>query len=91
MQYVVCYDIADNQRRDRLASILLDYGPRVQESVFVANLDDELAATMKARVAKVVDERLDRVHIFTLCRACSARTKVMGTAEIVEDRAFYII
>ena len=54
MQYVVCYDIADNRRRDRLASILLDYGPRAQESVFMANLDEELAANMEARVAKLV-------------------------------------
>ena len=91
MQYVVCYDIADDRRRDRVASMLLDYGPRAQESVFVANLDDELAGKMKARLAKLVDEHFDRVHIFALCGACSARTKTMGAAEVVEERAFYIL
>jgi CRISPR-associated protein Cas2 len=91
MQYVVCYDIADDRRRDRLASVLLDYGPRAQESVFMANLDDELAAKMVARVAKVVDEQFERVHIFALCQACSGKTRVMGTAEVVEDRAFYVL
>ena len=44
MQYVVCYDIADDARRSRISQILLDFGTRVQESVFVAHLDDVLAA-----------------------------------------------
>ena len=33
MQYVICYDIADDRRRDRIASALLDYGPRAQEKI----------------------------------------------------------
>ena len=52
MQYVICYDIADDRRRDRVAKALLDYGPRVQESVFVANLDEELAAKMWERLGR---------------------------------------
>ena len=91
MQYVVCYDIADDRRRERIATALLDYGPRAQESVFVANLDEELAGKMEARLAKLVDGQLDRVHIFAMCTACSARTKTMGTAQVVQDRAFYIV
>jgi CRISPR-associated protein Cas2 len=91
MQYVVCYDIADDRRRDRVASALLDFGTRVQESVFVANLDRELAGRMAARVAKLVDRNFDRVHIFEMCAACSAKTQVMGTAEVVKDRDFYVI
>jgi hypothetical protein len=44
MQYVVCYDIADDARRSRVSNCLLDFGTRVQESVFVANLEDAHAA-----------------------------------------------
>ena len=91
MQYVICYDIADDRRRDRVASALLDYGPRVQESVFVANLDDDLAAKMLARLTKLVDVHFDRVHIFELCGACQPKTHMLGTAEIVEEREFYVI
>jgi CRISPR/Cas system-associated endoribonuclease Cas2 len=46
---------------------------------------------MAARVKKLVDEQFDRVHIFEMCAACSGRTKVMGTAELVKDRDFYVI
>jgi CRISPR-associated protein Cas2 len=91
VQYVVCYDIADDRRRDRLASALLDFGPRAQESVFTANLDEELAAKLEARIGKLIDEKMDRVHIFVLCAACSVRTKAIGIAEVAQDRPFYIV
>jgi CRISPR-associated protein Cas2 len=91
MQYVICYDIADDGRRNRLASTLLDFGQRVQESVFIANLDEELASHMLERVTKVIDGHWDRVHVFALCQTCCSRTTIMGTAEIVSDQEFYII
>ena len=72
MEYVVCYDLSDDRRRDRLAKALLDYGERVQESVFVAHLDEELYGRMLERIAKVIDEVEDRVHVFGLCGACGA-------------------
>jgi len=92
MEYIVCYDIADDDaRRNRVATALLDYGQRVQESVFVAHLDEELAAKMIERLKRLVDEERDRVHVFQLCGACSKKTQVLGSAEVVEDRAYYII
>jgi CRISPR-associated protein Cas2 len=91
MQYVVCYDIADDARRSRVANCLLDFGSRAQESVFVANLDEALARRMEERLTKLVDVNFDRVHVFELCASCVGRTKVLGTAEVVEDREFYVI
>jgi CRISPR-associated protein Cas2 len=92
MQYVVCYDIADEEaRRDRVAKALLDFGQRVQESVFVANLDEELAARMVQRLQRLVDPERDRLHVFALCSECSRKTQVFGVGEKVEDRPFYVI
>ncbi len=91
MQYIVCYDIADDARRSRLASALLDFGPRAQESVFIAHLDDQLYQRMMKRIEAVIRADQDRVHVFALCAACGARTKVFGTAEIVQDKEFYIL
>ena len=50
MQYWVCYDIADDRRRQRLSDALLDFGSRVQESVFQCRLDAALAEEMMRRV-----------------------------------------
>ncbi|MCC6585126.1 MAG: CRISPR-associated endonuclease Cas2 [Bryobacterales bacterium] len=91
MQYVICYDVSDDGRRYRLANALLDFGTRVQESVFVANLDNSLYARMVARIQKLLQPEVDRVHIFTLCGECIKRTRVLGTAEIVEDKEFYVV
>jgi CRISPR-associated protein Cas2 len=91
VQYIICYDIADDGRRNKLASALLDFGARVQESVFTANLDDQLAARMLERVSKTIESRWDRVHVFLMCQSCTPRTIVMGTAETVHDQDFYVI
>lgn len=91
MQYIICYDIADDGRRSRVASCLLDFGTRIQESVFVANLDDDLAGRMRGRLARLVSEAEDRVHVFRLCSACEPKTWTLGQGQLVEDREFYII
>ena len=38
MRYVVTYDIADDRRREDVATLLSGYGPRVQLSVFECDL-----------------------------------------------------
>jgi CRISPR-associated protein Cas2 len=91
MQYVVCYDIADDRRRNRVAMLLLDFGTRVQESVFVAHLDDELAERMWERLRGAVDRDWDKVHVFELCGACEGRTVVLGQGEVVHDPEWYIV
>jgi CRISPR-associated protein Cas2 len=91
MQYVVCYDIADDARRSRVSNCLLDFGARAQESVFIANLEQDHAARMAQRLERLVDPNLDRMHIFQLCAACAGKTRVLGAAETIQDREFYII
>ena len=91
MQFVICYDIADDRRRTRVASALLDFGTRVQESVFVAHLDDELAGRMRERLTRVVDSDWDRVHVFEVCGECGKRVWTLGTAEVVRDPEWYVV
>ncbi len=42
LEYIIAYDLTDDRRRERLARTLLDYGERIQHSVFAVHLDDEL-------------------------------------------------
>ncbi len=91
MRFVICYDITENARRERVASTLLDYGRRIQESVFVATLDEELHAKMLDRLKRLVDEAVDTIHVFALCSACDKRIERMGRAELPEDRPYYIV
>ena len=91
MQYVICYDISDDRRRERLAGALLDFGKRIQESVFLAHLDDALAARLRERIRKEVDPDFDRVHLFSLCEQCAGKVEALGTAEVPKDQDFYVI
>ena len=92
MRYVVCYDITDDRRRAHLSGILLDFGQRIQESVFVADLNAELAGKMSERVRTVLDVAEDRLHIFPLCAGCSAKAVSVGAAaELPEYKDFYIL
>ncbi len=91
MVHIICYDIADERRRARVAATLLDYGRRLEESVFAVNVDDELAAQMKQRLFRQIEETEDTVHIFPLCAACVSKMEVMGRGEKPEERLFYVI
>ena len=85
VQYVICYDIADDLRRSRVASALLDFGARIQESVFMAHLDDVLAGRMRERLTRLVDADRDRVHVFEACGACEKRVWTLGTGQLARD------
>lgn len=74
-----------------MAAVLLDFGTRIQESVFVAHLDEELAGRMKERLAGTVDLSWDKVHVFELCAGCEKRTTVIGQGELVNDPAWHIV
>lgn len=91
MQYVITYDVADERRRARLATALLDYGRRIEESVFLATIDEELAGRMRARIAAVIEPGEDCVHLFTLCAACAGRTEVFGRGETPRDADYYVV
>lgn len=91
LQYVICYDISDDTRRQRMATALLDYGHRIQESVFVANLEGELLDRMKQRVEKIMDTEADAVHIFAICAGCAKKAERLGISGTTEDPTVYIV
>ena len=91
MEYVICYDIPDDARRSRLADALLDFGKRIQRSVFLAHLDGDLAARMDARIRSICSATEDSVVVLPLCAACTQKMRPFGIVEIPEDRPWYII
>jgi CRISPR-associated protein Cas2 len=91
MRYLVCYDIADNRRRQRIAELLLDYGSRVQESVFECLIDLPLAERMQEQLRKAIETEHDSVFVFPLCDACLSRSTTLGLARQVSDPEVYIV
>jgi len=88
---LVSYDITDDRRRLKLSKILLDYGDRVQYSVFECILDKKLLDKMIGSIYKTVSEDEDSVRIYTLCAGCVKDIAVIGYGEVSEDKDVYII
>ncbi|MGQ9525527.1 MAG: CRISPR-associated endonuclease Cas2 [Armatimonadota bacterium] len=80
MHIVVAYDVPDDKRRNRIANVLLDYGMRIQESVYECDLPSDKFAKLKQRLAKLLKPAEDSLCIYHLCAACATRTERQGPA-----------
>ena len=81
MLYIVCYDRADEPWRARVAGTLVDFGRRLEESVFAVHLDKELTATTKRRLERRIKESGDTLHFFPLRAARAEKMEVMTRGE----------
>ena len=78
---LVCYDCADDYRRNKVSRTLLDYGTRIQESVFECIVEPALLEQMVERIRKLTDGwPEDRVCIVELCSNCAGRVLTMGSS-----------
>ena len=91
MHYVISYDMPNDRRRVKMAKILLDFGNRVQYSVFEASLDKKLFDKLLKRVNSVVDEQEDNVRIYPLCAICENGIINIGKGDVLEDKDVYIL
>ena len=91
MQWLIAYDISDDVRRQRLVRVLLDYGQRVQESVFWLDVEDDLGERIRERVATVIGAEEDVVWITPLCSGCVRRVTTLGRTRVPELPEYYIL
>lgn len=90
MFYIVSYDIQDDRRRTRTAKTLLDFGTRVQYSVFECIMDDTLLEKLVVRLREIADDE-DSIRIYALCAKCEASVKIIGRGKITKDEDVFII
>lgn len=92
MLILVSYDIADNKRRNKIAKTLLDYGERVQYSVFECNLNQKLQNTLLKELKKIINDEKDSVRIYPMRADSAAQVQVLGLAKPpAEDPTVYIV
>lgn len=82
--YVICYDIPDDRRRNKVAACLEDFGDRVQYSVFEAVLPRRLFDKLLLRLRDIVDPDDDSLAIYRLCAACISQSTFIGLASSQE-------
>lgn len=91
MLCVVSYDIENDRVRTRLAKKLKDFGPRVQKSVFEADLSEEEFQRLLALLKEVPLKSEDSIRLYRLCTACCNRITIWGKGEVSRDQDFYIV
>ena len=92
MFVLACYDSPNDRRRNRIARILLDYGYRVQKSVFEIDAPDNLLKEMTDRIKRSSDPEEDCVRFYHLCRRCLEQSELIGQkAELTNTETVFII
>ena len=91
MNLLIAYDIADPRRLNRIAKIMLDYGTRVQKSIFEVTFTGQAFREMRSRVEKEIVPAEDGVKYFSLCEKCAGTVEIIGQGQFIDpDKEFYI-
>lgn len=89
MYVLVTYDVATSttggtRRLRRVAKACLDYGQRVQNSVFECKLDYSQFLTLKARLLRIVELDSDSLRFYMLGNNWKNRIEHYGAKETVD-------
>ncbi len=92
MYILVTYDVdttnKEGARRLRnVAKACIDYGQRVQNSVFECEVTEVQYCLLKERIKNIIDDSLDSIRFYSLSRNERKRVEVLGieTAYKVDD------
>ena len=85
MFHLVAYDIASPKRLKKIASLCLDYGVRIQYSVFQFDLNEELTACFLDRLQEIIDPAQDSVMVIPVCGTCRKKIHVFGQGKLYEE------
>jgi len=91
MLVLISYDISENKPRNKAAKLLVDYGLRVQKSVFECIINETQYNTIKDTLIELIDPQTDRVRIYRLCNGCREKIDIGGWGEQIQDEDFVVI
>jgi CRISPR-associated protein Cas2 len=91
MLHVVSYDIIDDKVRNRVSECLLDFGTRIQDSVFECLLDDELRDRLVEELGRIDLNEKDRIRVYQVCARCLDQVQIYGPGEVTTDPDFYLV
>lgn len=91
MFVIVSYDITDDRRRAKIAKTLLNFGTRVQKSVFECEIDDRRYLRMKEQVDKQIDAEEDSVRYYSICLKCAGNIQISGLGVVRQDEDIVVL
>jgi len=91
MFVVVSYDIVDDKRRYRIAKCMVDFGTRVQKSVFDCILDEKAYQKMKRKLAGLMNQDEDSIRFYRLCNRCRHDIELLGVGTVIDDEQLVMV
>lgn len=96
MHLLITYDVATSteggqKRLRRVAKICLDYGQRVQFSVFECQINPVQYVELKSRLSKEIDSAIDSLRFYNLGAAWDQRVEHIGAKASFDPSAPLIV
>lgn len=92
MLRLIAYDITNAKRLRKVALLCLDFGFRVEYSVFECDLSEELFKSFWMRLHEIIDLQEDRVIIYSICATCVSRIESCGSVSRPQGKTLlYVI
>lgn len=91
MFIVVCYDMPDDKRRNKVGKTLEGFGYRVQKSVFECEVSDELYQKMRKKINKIIEPEEDGVRYYHLCHSCLNKIAIDGIGKVQREKAYFAV
>jgi CRISPR-associated protein Cas2 len=89
--YLIAFDIVENRTRYRCVKQLLNYGQRVQKSVFECILNDAQFLELKNKLDNLINPECDSLRYYLLCKNCAQNILVTGLGQFTSDEELIII
>ncbi|MFP4008170.1 MAG: CRISPR-associated endonuclease Cas2 [Spirulinaceae cyanobacterium] len=90
--WLVCYDVSDNKRRNKLAKLLEQRCERVQYSVFECPLPEKtINQLLERRWLKVLKLEEDSLRVYPLNKVALSKTRVFGSPPPYEPPDYLIL
>lgn len=89
--WVVCYDIANDRRRNKVSKALEGFGRRVQKSVFECELNEARLTRLEAILGRIINVQEDQIRFYPLNEADIKRVRLLGNAQLERIQAHYVV
>ena len=96
MMVLITYDVntetaAGRKRLRRIAKICVDYGQRVQNSVFECFLDAAQCRQLQQKLLGVMDEQTDSLRFYYLGNSYQAKIEHFGAKETYDPEGVLMV
>jgi CRISPR-associated protein Cas2 len=79
MRFIICYDVSDDKKRNKLSKLLKAFGIRTQYSVFEVEAEKEVILKILEEAEDILDE-IDKIFAYPIDDKNVKKIKRMGAA-----------